>query len=82
VNTIRLLGLQRKESLIGFAKSTMDKAITILEVLTVTSKAIPVVGNYLEGILGTTLQLAKITEVRDAAYNFYQYANAAAECQA
>jgi hypothetical protein len=47
----------------------MDRAITILEVLTAASKTVPVAGSYLEGILGTTLQLAKITDVSHGAYD-------------
>lgn len=41
----------------------MDKAISLLELATSASKAVPVAGSYLEGVLGTVLQIAKIAEV-------------------
>lgn len=41
----------------------MDKVITALELATSVSKAVPVAGNYLEGLLGTALLIARIAEV-------------------
>ncbi|EIN13445.1 hypothetical protein PUNSTDRAFT_129130 [Punctularia strigosozonata HHB-11173 SS5] len=40
----------------------MDKVVTALELATSISRAVPVAGNYLEGLLGTALQIAKIAE--------------------
>lgn len=62
---MRPLGLaaRRPNTPHHITQSSMDRAVQVLEVATAASKAIPVVGNYLEGVLGTALQIARIAEV-------------------